>query len=468
MKDAATIIENHREKIVQTVCDLIRIKSVKSAEMPGKPFGEGVNQALEYMLEESENIGFKTENVDGYAGHVDYGDGEETLGILVHLDVVPEGEDWIYPPFGGEIHEDKIYGRGAIDNKGPAVASLYALKAIKEMGIETKRKIRIIFGTDEESGWKDLEYYFQHYPKPDLGFSPDASFPVIHGEKGIQIFNLLYTMQQDEQPIQLVRIKGGNAANMVADRCEVELSMAENIKQMLGNDLEEFIKKTGYDLELEPAGENMVIKAKGISAHGSRPEKGKNAISHLLLFLAQCPGLNESLKKFAAFYEEKIGTEVNGQSIGCGFEDDLSGKLAFNVGKIEMNQDQLILSINTRSPITLKAECVFEGIRKELQETGIHLEIEENIEPLYVPVEDELVKQLMEVYRTETGDLESQPITIGGGTYARALPKAVAFGALFPGQEELAHQKNECIEIKDLMKMTLIYTKAIEALVSGK
>ncbi|RQD71908.1 MAG: dipeptidase PepV [Tindallia sp. MSAO_Bac2] len=464
MKNADRIVENYREKIVQSVCDLIRIRSVKSEEMPGKPFGEGINQALEHILKEADSLGFKTENASGYAGHADFGDGEETLGVLVHLDVVPEGEDWSYPPYGGEIHEGHIYGRGAIDNKGPAVASLYAMKALKDAGVNPKRKIRLIFGTDEESGWKDLDYYFQHYPKPDLGFSPDASFPVIHGEKGIQIFKLVQGMATDDKPIQLVRLEGGNAPNMVPDRCEIELSMAENVKQMLGNDLEEFVKKTGYELSMEPSGEHMLIKAKGISAHGSRPQKGKNAISHLLLFLAQCPGLNESLKKFAVFYKDKIGLEVNGESIGCGFQDEVSGKLVFNVGRIQASSESLQLTVNTRSPITLTADEVFGGIKKELAGNDMKLEIDEVIDPLYVPEDDELVRQLMDVYREVTGDMESRPITIGGGTYARALPKAVAFGALFPGQDELAHQKNECIAIEDLMKMTVIYAKALFAL----
>ncbi len=464
MENIDRLIKSSQEEIIQSVCELIRIKSVKSDKMQGKPFGDGVGQALEYMLEKSKSMGFETENASGYAGHADFGEGEEMLGVLVHLDVVPEGDDWDYPPFGGEVHQGKIYGRGAIDNKGPAVASLYAMKVLKELGVEPKRKIRLIFGTDEESGWEDMEYYFRRYPKPELGYSPDASFPVIHGEKGIQIFRLLQDLKADEKPIQIICLEGGNAPNMVPDRCEVELAMAENIKQMLGNALDEFTKKTGYKLHLEPKGEHMVIKAKGVSAHGSRPQKGKNAISHLLLFLAQCPGLNESFKQFATWFQEKIGLEVNGESIGCGFEDDVSGKLMFNVGVILATSTTLSMTINTRSPIGIKAEDVFDGIRKELIEDVMRLKIDEIIDPLYVPKDDELVQQLMKVYRDVTGDLESKPITIGGGTYARALPKGVAFGALFPGQDELAHQKNECIAIEDLIKMTIIYAKALYVL----
>ena len=464
MENIDRMIISSQEEIIQSVSELIRIESVKADPMPSKPFGDGVNKALEYMLEKAASMGFETENANGYAGHADFGEGKETLGILVHLDVVPEGDDWDYPPFGGEVHQEKIYGRGAIDNKGPAVASLYAMKMLKELGIEPKRKIRLIFGTDEESGWQDMEYYFKHYPKPDLGYSPDASFPVIHGEKGIQIFRLLQELKPDEKPIQMIRLEGGNAPNMVPDRCEVELAMTENVKQMLGNALNEYVKKTGFNLHMEPKGEHMVIKAKGVSAHGSRPQKGKNAISHLLLFLAQCPGLNISLKQFAAWYQEKIGLEVNGESIGCGFEDDVSGKLMFNVGVISTNLETLSMTVNTRSPITIKADDVFNGIRKVLNESALRLEVDEVIDPLYVPKDDELVQLLMKVYRDVTGDLESKPITIGGGTYARALPKGVAFGALFPGQDELAHQKNECIAVEDLMKMTLIYTKALHVL----
>lgn len=461
MEKIDRLIEKHQEELIESVCELVRIKSVKADKFEGNPFGNGVGQALEYMLDKARSMGFDVENANGYAGHVDFGEGEETLGVLVHLDVVPEGDDWDFPPFGGEVHQGRIYGRGAIDNKGPAVASLYAMKVLKELGVEPNRKIRLIFGTDEESGWEDLEYYFKHYPKPDLGFSPDASFPVIHGEKGIQIFRLIHVLKEDEQPIQMIRMEGGNAANMVPDRCEIELAMAENVKQMLGNALDEFVKKTGYTLHLESKGEHIIIKARGISAHGSRPQKGKSAISHLFLFLAQCPGLNASLKEFAGWYQEKIGLEVNGESIGCGFEDEVSGKLAFNVGVLLASSTGLSMTINTRSPISIKAKEVFEGIQKELKEDGMRLEIDETIEPLYVPKEDHLVQQLMGVYREVTGDMDSQPITIGGGTYARALPKGVAFGALFPGQDELAHQKNEFVAIEDLLKMTTIYARAL-------
>ncbi|HHY13423.1 MAG TPA: Sapep family Mn(2+)-dependent dipeptidase, partial [Thermoanaerobacterales bacterium] len=178
-------IERYRNDIIKSVQEQIKIKSVKGESKPGMPFGEGPREALEHALKLSEELGFKTKNVDGYAGHAEYGEGDDIVGVLVHLDVVPEGTGWVHPPYGGEIHDGKIYGRGTIDNKGPAIAALYALKALKDSGVNMKRRVRIIFGTDEESGWEDMDYYMENEENPMCGFSPDALFPIINSEKGI-------------------------------------------------------------------------------------------------------------------------------------------------------------------------------------------------------------------------------------------------------------------------------------------
>ncbi|MDW7672301.1 MAG: dipeptidase PepV [Bacillota bacterium] len=457
-------IEKYRESIVHHTQQLVRIKSVESEPRPGMPFGEGVHHALTYMLNLAAEQGFETVNVDGYAGHADYGAGEEILAVLVHLDVVPEGTGWDYPPYGAEIHEGQLYGRGIIDDKGPAVASLFAMKALKDSGYDPGKKIRLIFGTDEESGWKDLEVYFSRYPRPDTGFSPDAEFPLIHGEKGIQIFTMETPWNQTDAKVTIISIQGGNAPNMVPDYCEAVLKVVEGHKKAVSERLIQFIKNTGYDMGIEELPERLVIQSKGISAHGSMPEKGQNAVSQLMLFLNECPGLGDEAIAAVDVYSRHIGMEVNGQSIGCGLEDDISGKLIFNVGLISADVHQLKLTVNTRYPITAKGEAVLNGIRNSLVGSRYKLQLEEDIGPLFVSKEDELVQKLMQVYREETGDTVSEPITIGGGTYARALAHGVAFGPLFPGQEELAHKKNESMAVDDLIRITRIYARALQVL----
>lgn len=441
MEITPKFIESYRDQIIHHSQELVKIKSVEDTPQPGMPFGEGINRALNYMLNLAKEMGFETANVDGYAGHADFGQGDEIVAVLVHLDVVPEGTDWDYPPYGAQVHDGLLFGRGIVDDKGPAVASLFAMKALKDAGFMPKKKIRLIFGTDEESGWEDLEVYFQKYPKPETGFSPDASFPLIHGEKGIQIFTLESQWDQADGNVMIKSLKGGNAPNMVPDHAEAFLKVNEEMKPALVENLHTYVSKTGYQIETDQREGDMVVRAKGVSAHGSTPEKGVNAVSQLLLFLQQCPGLSHQVQKVLDDFAEHIGLEINGQSIGCGFTDDISGKLIFNVGLLAGDEECLSLTVNTRYPITTKGEHVINGVKKALEASPFSLKLVEDVAPLYVPKDDELVQKLMNVYQTETGDLTGEPITIGGGTYARALGRGVAFGPLLPGREELAHQK---------------------------
>ncbi|MCR2045262.1 dipeptidase PepV [Anaerosalibacter massiliensis] len=459
--DFIELVEGYKDDIVKSTQELVSIKSVEGEPKLGMPFGEGPYQALKHVLDTANKMGFKTKNLDGYAGHADLGEGDETVGILVHVDVVPEGDGWTYPPYGGEIHDGKIFARGTLDDKGPAIASLYAMKALKDANVSLNKKIRIIFGTNEETGWGCMKYYFKHEKAPEMAFTPDADFPVIHGEKGIIAFDLVKKIKNDScEGISIKSINGGNAVNMVPDYCEavIETKNLDNIETKL----EEFKKKTDYNISIEKKDGTIVVKSKGVSAHGSTPEKGENAITYLMLFLEEIVDCNCDICDFIKIYNEKIALKHHGESIGCGLEDEVSGKLNFNPGVIKVEDDEIKLSINVRYPIKSSAKDVYNGIREELEGTGIKLlEDEGEMKPIYVPKNDPLVEKLMKVYREETGDLDSEPITIGGGTYARAMDNAVAFGPVFPGQKEVAHQKDEYISIEHLMKMTKIYAKAL-------
>ena len=464
MEKCKEMVNQYRDDMIRCLGELVSIRSVESQEKPGMPFGEGVNQALEYILALAEKLGFPVSNADGYAGHADLGSGDSMVGILVHLDVVPEGTGWSVEPFGGSVVENRLYGRGAYDNKGPVIASLFAMKAIMDSQVKLTKKVRLIFGTHEESaaGWSDLAYYFSKYPRPDIGFSPDAQFPVIYGEKGLLNFSLDAELSPDDQPVQLKSLTGGNAPNMVPDCCQAELSVQPQslgeLKRHFSTYMEEH--QAPLSMEMSDTGE-AIIRSTGVSAHASRPELGDNAISHMMIYLADLPGLNVSASSLAQAYARNIGMEFYGESMGCGFEDDVSGKLTVNAGMVKKEGDSVSLRMNIRYPISVAGDTVKKEIQKSFSTTGIVYQDIEDTKPLYVREDDELVVGLMEAYRNETKDYKSKPLTIGGGTYARALPKGVAFGPRFPGREDVAHQKDEYIDIDDLIASARIYAEAI-------
>ena len=451
-------IEEMRDEIVASTQEIIKLKSVKDNPKEEMPFGEDIHECFMYALNLSEEFGFKTKNIDNYGGHAEFGDGEDVVGVLVHLDVVPEGDNWTYPPYAAEIHDGKLFGRGTIDDKGPAIAALYAMKAIKDSEVKLSKKIRIIFGLDEESGWESLKYYLKKEEAPSVAFTPDADFPAIHGEKGILIFDLVKKLENKYtgDGIKILKIKGGNRPNMVPDYCVAHLISNDSLKEQLQN----YVKKNNVKLEIEEKDDTTIIKSYGVSAHGSLPEKGQNAVSQLMLFLSTLSLASGDISDFIKVYNEKIGMEYYGESIGCGFKDEPSGDLVFNVGVIDLNDDKVNVTVNIRYPVTYTDKQVYEGMEKALESTSISIVHHENMNPIYLPKEHELIQKLMKVYREFTGD-NSEPITIGGGTYARSMENAVAFGPLFPGQPELAHQKDEYISTQDLIKITKIYANAL-------
>ncbi|MFY9175978.1 MAG: Sapep family Mn(2+)-dependent dipeptidase [Caldicoprobacterales bacterium] len=430
------IIDIYKDKLIKSTQELIAIPSKKAEPKEGMPFGEEINRALVYALKRGEELGFLVGNVDGYAGFIEFGQGSETLGILAHLDVVPEGEGWTYPPFGGEIHDNKIYGRGAIDDKGPAMAALFAMKAVMESDVPVNKKVRLILGTDEESGWEDMDYYFKNQPMPDFGITPDANYPVIHAEKGIvhiELYKKFDSLSSDKSSI--VSIKGGSRANMVPDSCTCYLKDQE-----------------------EP------LTTEGVSAHASTPDKGQNAISKMLDLLTSKELGDSDIDKFVADLNRLMGYDTTGEGLGINYSDDVSGSLTLNLGVIDVDRERGSAIIDIRFPVKYTTEEILSAIEERLNNTGIAVRVIHCQHPLYVPKDHFLVKTLSRVYREQTGQ-DVEPLAIGGGTYARALKTGVAFGAVFPGKAELAHQKDEYIEIDDLILNAKIYAHAIAELV---
>lgn len=456
-------IDDYQDQMVKTLQELIAIPSVEAPAVADMPFGMEVHRAFTYMMDLGKAEGFETVNVDNFGGHLELsGDSRETMGVLVHLDVVPEGNDWDYPPYEGRIVDGRIYGRGTTDDKGPAVAAFYAMKALKDEGFVPRKNIRLILGLDEEAGtgWLGMKAYFGKVEKPDFGFTPDAEFPAIHGEMGILIFELAKKLSKTtKNGMDLRSITGGNAANMVADHARAVLrgDSYDQIREALDN----YRKETGYSLQSKGIGKNLEITAQGVSSHGARPEKGLNAISVLLGFLSRIEFASEDVSDFLQFYQDHIGFSLHGEKIGCNLSDDISGELIFNVGMINMDDEAARLTINVRYPVTMEEEAVYRAMMPYLDPNQIGVVKSYHQPPIYVPADDPLITTLMEIYQKHTGDLSSKPLVIGGGTYARSMEKAVAFGMTFPGEPELAHQKNESLSIEHLVKGAKIFAECL-------
>ena len=274
-------IELNKDEMIFALRDVVRINSEEGEKVIGRngelyPFGSGVQEALEKVLALGESMGFSAKNVDNYGGHIDFsGKTDRIMGIIGHLDVVPAGSGWDFDPYGGELSEGKIYGRGTTDDKGPVISCLYAMKALKDAGYEPNCTIRLIIGLDEETHWKGIKYYFEHEQKPDFGFTPDADFPVINGEKGMLIFDFAKKItppQGQAKGLKLRSLKGGTAPNSVADSCRAVLRSDEEgtydlIKEMVYG----YRQETGYKLNVKGAGKSLEITAAGVAAHGAKP-----------------------------------------------------------------------------------------------------------------------------------------------------------------------------------------------------
>ena len=439
---------DYKDEVVKEIQNAIRVKSVKEAPLPGMPFGEGPAKALDHFMDLAKKLGFKAENFDNYAIHIDMGEGKETLGILAHVDVVPEGDNWTYPPYSGTIADGKIFGRGTLDDKGPAVISLFAMKAIADSGIKLNKKIRMILGADEESGSACLKYYFGELkmPYPDIAFTPDSSFPVTYAEKGM----VRVKIKKKFNTLQDVVIKGGNAFNSVPNEAHGVIPV-DMLGEVRNKNKVEFIRE----------GNVYKVFSAGIPAHGAHPEKGYNAVSALFEVLKDFEVKNEELKDLVAFFDKFVKMETDGKSFGVKCTDGETGELTLNLGKMSLENNELEICLDMRVPVKIELDKIEETIKKNTEDYGYEFELYSKSKPLYVPKDSFLVSTLMNIYKELTGDNDAQPVAIGGGTYAKHAKNAVAFGALLPDQEDRMHQRDEYLEISKIDKLLQIYVEAI-------
>jgi len=455
-------ISSYFGDMVGDLQELIRIKSVLEEEKCDErfPFGEGIDRALRFVLERGEAFGLKTKNLDGYAGYVEIGSGQDMVGVLAHIDVVPEGSGWSVDPYGGVILDGKLYGRGSIDDKGPTVAVLYALRAIEESKLPTAKRARLIIGTDEETGGRGLKYYLKKEEAPAYGFSPDATFPIIYAEKGILRFEFIKDIQDQKstkagEPV-LKRISGGTRVNVVPDYSEAWLT------NLTTDDVQSIIKKNRLEekVQAEQVSEGILVKAYGVSAHAMQPREGINAIQLLLTILKDVDFKPHDAKRLIDFLSDKLDMQVNGEKIGLACRDDISGELTLNVGAIKFDDRFGSIKFDVRYPVTKDGNSIIKKLQQMADDMSARLIINQHKPPLYVDKDTELIKKLQLVYKQMTGQ-EPTLLAIGGGTYCRYVKNTVSFGPVFPGQKELAHRNNEYIGLPDLKKIAKIYGQAI-------
>lgn len=438
-----------QDEIMKSIQESIQIPSVKSEATADAPYGEGCKAALDHALELAKSLGFETGSSENRIGWVDYGEGEELVGILGHLDVVPEGEGWEHPAFGGEIHDGVIWGRGCIDDKGPTIGAIYALKAMKDLGIKTDRKIRVLMGTDEETGQHTCAKHYVNagYQMPTIGFTPDASFPAIFYEKGISRFTIGKKIE-DKGLIDVELFAGGTAMNVVTPTCKLVVNGPLKVNPVSDR------------VTVKEENGKTIVEAIGVAAHGMQPSLGINA-AILLLQSVKDNNFGGDFQKMVDFILEKVGTETNGESLGVCFNDADTGETTVNLGIVKYDGEEMSFSLEIRYPSNTSKAEIYELVGKAYTPWGFEELGYRTSESVYVPKNSELITKLMKVYREETGDVESEAVSIGGGTYAKEFPNMVAFGPMFPGDPDVIHQPNERVEVEKLMKSIQITAGAI-------
>lgn len=411
-------------EMIEALQKLVSFQSIAKEEGPEYPYGKEVCGAKEYVLELAKSFGMRVEDVPGKYAYIEIGAGPRLIGILSHLNVVPAGDGWTQDPFGGEIVDGRIYGRGTTDDKGPTIAVLYAMKALKEKTTLSAR-IRLILGQTEENGeWRDIEAYTDAEEIPECGFTPDGDFPAIQNELGAMVFQV--QMPQSG----FLQGEGGTAPNMVPACARV---------------------KTEFG----------TYEASGKSCHGCAPWLGLNGISELMEKVHQA----EPENRFAQMYADLIGKTIYGEKLGIAAEDE-SGKLTLNVGLLEVRDETTTLMVDIRYPAKKNPDEISGSLVRQFSSYGASCECVYHVRPLYTPSDSPVLGALLSAYREVTGD-DSRPISIGGGTYAKAMPNMVAFGPNFPGHENREHMEDEYILVEDFLKLEEIYERALAYLLDS-
>ena len=465
MADRSSVYR-YEDRIISDLRQLIAIPSVRGEAEPNAPYGVEPVRALEFVLDRGRSLGFATKNVANVAGHVEFGSTGPLISVLTHLDVVPAGDGWEHDPFGGTIEDGCVFGRGAADDKGPAIASLYVLKAFADEVPDPTARIRLIFGTNEESGMGGVRRYFESEELPDFGFSPDAGYPLYNREMGI--VNISLSTRQSGRSI-VTELSGGEALNMVANEARAKIS--PEWAELAGRVVTDVDEKGSVEhrLSIAEAGDSTIVHARGISAHGGRPAAGVNAISYLVDAISEIANAAEleegespdTFEPEIVALRRLIGYETRGDSLGIATRDMISGELSVNWGTMEIKNRKITVGLNIRYPVSADFNEISKALKRRAVRTGFTVSDDHHLEPLFIPEDSPLVHKLLSAYSTVTGE-EAAPLSMSGGTYARMLGnRGVAFGAGFPGEIQNAHQPEEHISISSLMRHSEISLQAL-------
>lgn len=459
--DFLKLAKENEKNYFEDLDALVQVESTRdlSTKKENAPFGDGPRKALDEMLKIAERDGFKTEDIDGYAGVISYGDQKETLGILGHLDIVPIGDDWTKEPLKVTISDGYAFGRGILDDKGPALAAYYALKLIKEQNIPLKKRIMLIVGCDEESGMDCMKYYKQHAEVPQMGFVPDADFPVIYGEKG----GAHVSLHSNDHTV-IKKLDAGTRPNIVIGKADCYV---EEMSDLQKEQFEFYLKANDLQGSIKETEEGICLHIDGVFAHAAMPYLGVNAALHLLNFVG-CAYNDQLAGDLYSLLKDWMGKPEHIEKDGA-----YMGFLTMNTGIVRISHDHSDVLIDIRYPNDTDAKKIMEGFDQACKDvrSNITATLDSDSDPLFVDPNSPLVTELMNVYRKYTNDTFSCAKTIGGGTYARMFDNFVSFGPEMPNEIKTTeqfvggpHQRDEGVKIDDLMQAIAIYADAIIAL----
>ncbi len=437
------ITEDEQKAAVKTLERLISVPSYNQPAEEGAPFGKGIRNALDEMMKICDELSFKTyEDPDGYYGYAEVGSGDKIFGVICHLDTVPAGDlgKWKHNPFKGTVINDAVYGRGSQDDKGPGIAALYAVKALMDQGYHFNQRIRFIYGTDEEILWRGIAEYNKKEAPIDSGISPDAEFPLIYAEKGLQQ-SYLVGPGTDQLKLNLK-----NAFNAVPDSAVYDGPKQDEVKVALD--------KHGF----EYTSDNNSITVIGKSVHAMMAPKGTNAVLRLAIALDDVFDFKPLDFIGKLFKEGATGSNVLGDV------RDESGQLTFNISSLEINENETRMQIDLRIPVTVDRDNLLAKLSKQVAAYDLKYVHFDYLAPLYVPKDSKLVRTLMKVYKEQTGDVDAEPQISGGATFARTMNNCVAFGGMLPTTPDYMHQANEQWPLSDMYKAMEIYAQAIKKL----
>ncbi|MEZ7615613.1 dipeptidase [Streptococcus sp. 27098_8_73] len=436
-----TYITNQvKDEFLTSLKTLISYPSVLNEGENGTPFGQAIQDVLEKTLEICRSLGFTTYlDPKGYYGYAEIGQGAELLAVLCHLDVVPSGDeaDWRTPPFEATIKDGWIFGRGVQDDKGPSMAALYAVKALLDSGVKFKKRVRFIFGTDEETLWRCMGRYNELEETATLGFAPDSSFPLTYAEKG------LLQVKLHGPGSEQLELEAGEAFNVVPGKASYQGELLEQVVAGL--------QAASFDYEQN----DQQVTVLGLPKHAKDAAEGINAIVRLATVLQPLqahPAL--------AFIAEAVGEDATGSRLFGDISDEPSGRLSFNIAGLTLNSEKSEIRIDIRIPVLADKDQLVAQLADIAGRYQLDYEEFDYLAPLYVPKNSELVSTLMAIYQEKTGDT-SPAMSSGGATFARTMPNCVAFGALFPGVEQTEHQANERASLEDLYRAMDIYAETI-------